>query len=213
PAIVVSCRSADTGCGAPDMCGVEIVDATLPQGSGYHGSFGRADTRNFMAAVGPDFRAGFVDQTPVSNADIAPTIAHVLGFELPTLGHLHGRVIAESLARNARAPAPAATTDIVSSAPAANGFRTVLNRQSVGENGYFDSGAHSGRANYPRRTKPCLWVRRAMSMAARTCTASLLRSASLNADHGASLSWAMRSLLRFSPWLVGRQPAISRSAT
>ena len=32
----------------------------LQQGQGMHGSFSRADTMNFMAAIGPDFKSGFV---------------------------------------------------------------------------------------------------------------------------------------------------------
>lgn len=143
PAIVVSFRTWTTGCDAPEMCGVEIADTSLGQGAGYHGSFGRADTRNFMAAVGPDFRRGFVDRAPVSNADIAPTIAHILGFELTHRGALRGRVIDEAL--NGAARAPAARSDVVTSAPAANGFRTVLHRQTVGETHYFDSAGNAGR--------------------------------------------------------------------
>ena len=38
---------------------------------------------NFMAAVGPSFKGGFVDGAPVSNADIGKTIAHVLGLKFP----------------------------------------------------------------------------------------------------------------------------------
>jgi arylsulfatase A-like enzyme len=147
PSIVVSFHTSDTGCGAPEMCGVEVADALLPHGSGYHGSFGRADTRNFMAAVGPDFRRGFVDATPVSNADIAPTLARILGFELPAIGRLHGRVVEESLQRNVRLPTPTVSSDVVASEPAANGFHTVLNRQTVGETHYFDSAANTGRTN------------------------------------------------------------------
>ncbi|MFT3728730.1 MAG: alkaline phosphatase family protein [Terricaulis sp.] len=142
PSIVVSFHTSDTGCGVPEMCGVEIADAGLPHGSGYHGSFGRADTRNFMAAVGPDFRRGFVDPAPVSNADIAPTIAHILGFDVQPVGRLHGRVIQEALPGSYRANINA---DVVTSEPAANGFRTVLNRQTVGETRYFDSGGNTGR--------------------------------------------------------------------
>ncbi len=48
-----------------------------------HGSFSRADTMNFMAAIGPDFKSGFVDEAPVSNADIGKTIAQVLGLKIP----------------------------------------------------------------------------------------------------------------------------------
>jgi hypothetical protein len=144
PSIIVGFRTSDTGCADATMCGVEVADAALPQGSGYHGSFGRADTRNFMAAVGPDFRQGFVDPIPVSNADLAPTIAHILGFELPSAGALHGRIIAEALPGGAAAQA---AHDVVASDPAANGFRTVLARQTVGSTRYFDSAANSGRAN------------------------------------------------------------------
>ena len=38
------------------MCAVEIADTGLQQGQGMHGSFSRADTMNFMAAIGPDFK-------------------------------------------------------------------------------------------------------------------------------------------------------------
>ena len=71
PSIVVNFRSFATGCAEPATCGVEIADTGLQQGQGMHGSFSRADTQNFMAAVGPDFKAGFVDPAPVSNADWA----------------------------------------------------------------------------------------------------------------------------------------------
>jgi arylsulfatase A-like enzyme len=145
PSIVVSFRTSDTGCDNPEMCGVEVADATLPQGSGYHGSFGRADTRNFMAAVGPDFRAGFVDSSPVSNADVAPTIARILGFELPSIGRLRGRAIEEAL--NGHHPEIGVVSDVVTSDPAANGFRTVLRRQVMNGTPYFDSAGNTGRAN------------------------------------------------------------------
>ena len=62
-----------------------------------HGSFNRADTMNFMAAIGPDFKAGFVNDAPVSNADIGKTMAHVLGLKIPFKGTLMGRVVEEAL--------------------------------------------------------------------------------------------------------------------
>ena len=62
-----------------------------------HGSFSRADTMNFMAAIGPDFKAGFVDEAPVSNADIGKTMAHILGLKIPFKGALMGRVAEEAL--------------------------------------------------------------------------------------------------------------------
>ena len=78
------------------MCTAEIADTTLHTGQGMHGSFSRADTRNFMAAIGPDFKAKFADTAPVGNADVAPTLAHVLGVTLGGPGTLEGRVISEA---------------------------------------------------------------------------------------------------------------------
>src|SRR6202000_2904265 len=80
PAIVVSFRSfVAKGCKlSPLLCTAEIADTPLQTGQGMHGSSSRADTRNFMAAIGPDFKAGFADRAPVSNADIAPTLAHII---------------------------------------------------------------------------------------------------------------------------------------
>ena len=46
-------RSFDTGCGEPEMCAVEVADSGQQHGQGIHGAFGRHDTHNFMAAVGP----------------------------------------------------------------------------------------------------------------------------------------------------------------
>src|SRR3954454_14385298 len=78
PAIAINFRSFDTGCGEKLRCTVEIADTGLQQGQGMHGSFSRADTVNFMAASGPDFKTGFVDPAPVSNADVGKTIAYIL---------------------------------------------------------------------------------------------------------------------------------------
>ena len=61
PSIVVNFRSYAAGCDEPTNCSVEVADTVLRQGQGMHGSFGRGDTMNFMAAIGPDFKAGYVD--------------------------------------------------------------------------------------------------------------------------------------------------------
>ena len=76
---------------------VQIADSALQQGQGMHGSLGRDNTFNNMAAIGPDFKSHFVDFSPVSNADIVPTVAQILGFELSSNGDLRGRVIVEAL--------------------------------------------------------------------------------------------------------------------
>ena len=82
----MSFKSFSTGCADPEVCGAEVADSSQQQGQGIHGALSRQDTHNFMAAVGPDFRKGFVDPAPVSNADWAPTLAKVLGLDMPPRG-------------------------------------------------------------------------------------------------------------------------------
>jgi arylsulfatase A-like enzyme len=142
PAIAVSFRSFDTVCGEPARCAVEVADTGLQQGQGMHGSFSRADTWNFMAAAGPSFRAGFVDTAPTSNADLGQTIARLLGLKLPEGGKLTGRVIDEALGGGTL---PAVKREVVQSDPAANGLRTVLDRQTVGGTAYFTAAGFPGR--------------------------------------------------------------------
>ena len=143
PSIVVSFRSWSTGCADPEMCGVEVADSGQQQGQGIHGSFGRQDTHNFMAAIGPDFKRGFADPAPVSNADWAQTLAHILGLKLSTRGHAVGRVMTEALVKGG--PTPVARRIVLRSQPAANGFITVLNAQEAGGETYFDAAGMPGR--------------------------------------------------------------------
>jgi len=143
PAMVVSFRSWSTGCADPEMCGVEVADSSQQQGQGIHGAFSRADTHNFMAAVGPDFKKGFRDPAPVSNADWANTLAQVLGLELSSHGQLRGRVMSEALANGG--PAPESREIVLRSEPAANGFTTVLNAQEAAGKTYYDAAGMPGR--------------------------------------------------------------------
>ena len=103
PAIVISFRSFDTVCGEPVRCTVEIADTVLQEGQGMHGSFSRADTWNFMALQGPDFKTHFVDPAPASNADIGRTIAHLLQLKTSDNGK---STAACSLKRCPMAPCP-----------------------------------------------------------------------------------------------------------
>jgi arylsulfatase A-like enzyme len=142
PAIYVNFRSFSTGCPDPLMCTVEIADTGLKTGQGMHGSFSRAETRNFMAAIGPDFKPRFADTAPISNADIAPTLAHIAGLALPSKGRLRGRVIREAL----RGGAPVKVVRRrIESAPGPGGIKTVLDQQRVGATRYFDAAGFPGR--------------------------------------------------------------------
>jgi arylsulfatase A-like enzyme len=142
PAIAVNFRSFDTICGEPVRCTAEVADTALQQGQGMHGSFSRADTWNFMAASGPDFKAGFVDSAPTSNADVGRTIAHLLGLQTADKGKLVGRVMEETLVGGML---PAVQSRTLASAPAANGLRTVIDMQMVGDTRYFDAAGFPGR--------------------------------------------------------------------
>jgi hypothetical protein len=108
-----------------------------------HGSFSRADTLNNMAAIGPDFKKEFVDDAPISNADIPRTLAHILNLELPQKGELTGRVITEALAQG---PAKVEFThSVVDSPQDASGVKTTLSYQVVGQTRYFDAAGFNGR--------------------------------------------------------------------
>jgi hypothetical protein len=142
PAIVISFRSFDTVCGEPVRCTVEVADTQLRQGQGMHGSFSRADTWNFMAMQGPDFKTTFVDPAPAGNADVGQTIAQLLQLDLSDNGKLVGRVLTEAMPHGA---VPDVSGRVVMSDPAPNGLATVINTQTVGDTRYFDAGGFLGR--------------------------------------------------------------------
>ena len=142
PSIVVNFRSWSSGCEEPTNCSVHVADTVLRQGQGMHGSFSRGDTLNFTAAIGPDFKSGYVDALPVSNADVGATAAKVMGLTQKPNGRLVGRVMTEAMPNGATPQAYAGT---VKSKPAANGLRTLLNFQRVGTQRYFDTAGFPGR--------------------------------------------------------------------
>ncbi len=173
PSIVVAFRSFALDAQDPTMSAVQVADTQLQQGQGMHGGFGRDSTLNTMLAWGPDFRRGFVDPLPVGNADIAPTLARVLGIALPSRGALHGRVLEEALsdttaaavtpARRARARAaalrPAPQRRSVSARTAA-GHATVIEYQEFDGRRYVDTacfgvvGERSARASRASASMP-----------------------------------------------------------
>jgi arylsulfatase A-like enzyme len=142
PAIVVNFRSWSSGCDEPTNCSVEVADTVLRQGQGMHGSFSRGDTMNFMAAIGPDFKSGYVDALPVSNADVGATAARLLGLTPKPNGSLIGRVMTEAMPNGAT---PRGFSGSVSSRASANGLKTVLKFQRVETQRYFDAAGFPGR--------------------------------------------------------------------
>jgi arylsulfatase A-like enzyme len=135
PSIVINFKSQSTGCKTPVLCTAEVADTGLQQGQGMHGSFSRADTYNFMAAIGPDFKNGFVDTAPVSNADVGKTLADILKLDVPVNGQLVGRVLTEAMPGGKAKRFVAKTKK---SQPVEHGLRTVLKYQQLGQTLYFD---------------------------------------------------------------------------
>ena len=145
PSIVIGFRSwVAKGCTLGErLCAVEIADTGLHTGQGMHGSPSRADTRNFMAAIGPDFKKGFADSAPVSNADINPTLARILGLKITPRGNLTGRPATEAL-RGGK-PVKAISGTLAAGSPGTGGATMLLNWQAVGNVRYFDAAGFAGR--------------------------------------------------------------------
>jgi arylsulfatase A-like enzyme len=142
PAIAVNFRTDAGDCAEKLTCEIELADTPLQQGQGMHGSFGRGDTMNFMAAIGPDFKAGFADPAPASNADIGKTVAHILGLNIKDKGKLVGRALTEAMPGG---QVPRYVAKVMRSAPGPGGLATVLDYQLVGETRYFDAAGFPGR--------------------------------------------------------------------
>ena len=136
PAIVVNFRSSEGDCGKPLICSVVVADSPRLTGHGEHGSFSRAETNNFMAAVGPDFKRRYRDDAPASNADIAITIARILHLHPAPKGKQFGRALEEALSGGP--DSIRFERQMIRSSPA-GGMVTVLNTQKAGKTVYLDS--------------------------------------------------------------------------
>ncbi|GAC1362013.1 MAG: alkaline phosphatase family protein [Acidobacteriaceae bacterium] len=120
------------------LSAVQIADTGLQEGQGMHGSLGRDNTRNNMAAFGPDFKNFYTDAAPVSNADIALTMAHILGLRLEGNGGYRGRVLREAL-RGGPESIEFERERVVSRETKGD-LSTILLFQRAGQQTYFDEG-------------------------------------------------------------------------
>ena len=135
PTIVVGFKTFALDPENPFMTAVQIADTSYQQGQGMHGSMGRDNTFNNMAAIGPDFKSGYVDKAPVSNADITPTLLSLLALKQDNHGRLTGRVLTEAL--KGKADAVDAHSHVIESRKL-DGKSTVLHYQQVKGYRYFD---------------------------------------------------------------------------
>ena len=103
PDILVSLRwnSNLSSTGVP---GLEVSEtgAGRNPGQGTHACLSPTDLHNTLVAAGPDFRTGWVDQTPSGNVDLAPTILHLLKIAAPV--RMDGRVLTEALTISGSSP-------------------------------------------------------------------------------------------------------------
>ncbi len=137
PTIAINFKSFALDSTKPNQTRVEIADTGLQEGQGMHGNFSRGDTFNNMAAWGPDFKTGYTDIAPVSNADLAMTIARILNLPLPSNGKLKGRFLLEAFAKQADTTFTP-VFHVYESLPA-DGIRTYLVRQEYRNTTYFTS--------------------------------------------------------------------------
>jgi hypothetical protein len=131
----VNYRTFATDARNPLMTSVLVGGVTQQEGQGQHGMLSRANTFNNMAAIGPDFKKRFPDSAPVSNADLAPTLAALMGLNVSGTGSLQGRVIREALAGG---PSTTSSQQKVSRSKELAGRATVLAYQVAGGERYLD---------------------------------------------------------------------------
>lgn len=142
PALLVSFRSAAIGCPNTLLCTSLNADTGLQTGQGAHGSASRADTANFIAAGGPDFKTGYVDLAPASTADVGRTIARLLELRLAARGKATGRVLSESLKGGNDV---AFTRETVRGEATPAGLATEMVLQRVGDTRYVTAAGLAGR--------------------------------------------------------------------
>ncbi len=118
--------------------GTLVAEGKRGPGQGNHSSLSRFDMHNTFVAAGPDFKSHFVDELPTGNADVAPTILHLLGF---SADHLDGRVLGEALT-NGHAPSEPVETRTLRASNEVDGthWEQYLTISRVGNRVYYDEG-------------------------------------------------------------------------
>jgi predicted AlkP superfamily pyrophosphatase or phosphodiesterase len=121
--------------GAPGM--FFSMDGT--KGKGSHASLSHFDMHNTLIASGPDFKKGFMNETPSGNIDVAPTILWLLGVKPPFV--MDGRVLHEALETGSE-PVPKPVEKTIEARRDVGFFHWTqyLKFTEVGSSIYFDEG-------------------------------------------------------------------------
>lgn len=122
-----------------------IVGEGKRPGFGTHGTFSPYEVHNTLVAAGPDVRAGFRDELPTGNIDVAPTILAILGLAQP--GGCDGRVLLEALnGADFKAPKPERKRMEATRRLTTGTWTQYIQTTTLGEWTYFDEGnAANGR--------------------------------------------------------------------
>jgi len=137
PDVVISLRwSADKNDnGVPGL----ITAMEGKKGKGTHGSLSAFDMRNTLIAAGPDFKQGFMSETPSGNIDVVPTILWILGVK--PAQRLDGRVLHEAFVSSGEAtPKPVERKIEASRDAGLFRWQQYLKFTTVGNAVYFDEG-------------------------------------------------------------------------
>ena len=94
PDVLVACRWNNQR-NEFGVAGQIASDIGRKVGGGTHSTLSPHDMNNTLIASGPDFRRGWIDETPSGNIDLAPTILWILGLKAPE--RMDGRVLSEAL--------------------------------------------------------------------------------------------------------------------
>lgn len=128
--------------GAPGYVISESEGSNLALGSeqkATHVSLSPYDLHNTLVAAGPDFREGYVNETPSGNVDVAPTVLKILGVK--PLRPMDGRVLSEALSSSSGRSPKAKTKELRARATLFAGEWTqTLQITEVDGVRYFDEG-------------------------------------------------------------------------
>ncbi|HSI11679.1 MAG TPA: alkaline phosphatase family protein, partial [Chthoniobacter sp.] len=127
--------------GAPGM-----IVSEGKAGLGMHGSLSKFDVHNTLVAGGPDIRAGYRNEFPTGNIDVAPTILYLLGLTSPD--GVDGRVLTEAFAGTELPTEKPVTKRVEASREITSGvifqdkhtWQQYLQTTSFGGRTYFDEG-------------------------------------------------------------------------
>ena len=136
PALAMSFRW-DSAANSAGFAG-HAYSTGLAPGRGQHGSMSPHETRNVLFASGPAFRESTMLDTPTGNADIAPTVLHLLG--LPGAGGIQGRVLRETLRGGPETVEWDTTTHEAERSTPGGRYRQAVTVSQVGATVYLEMG-------------------------------------------------------------------------